>query len=601
MLGWHRTSPFGFGRAGVGGTGHGFAWPVFLSAGCLCLTACNSGMSRIDLETQKLMAQRSSAIGGGAVAPEARPDGDIGRKNPAWAAKTVPTTNPDGADLSYDIASESRDVAARLEGYQAKEAQLRPGETARHLSLTEALRVGQQSASEYLAAEEAYILAAISLLTTRHQWSPRLFNDTSFTVSGQGTDGSFQNALKVVNNLRVSKQLPFGGAIEASWLTQATQQLQDLATGGYVQSSQLALSGNIPLLRGAGDVAQEGLVQAERNLIYQARSFEAFRRDFLIAIAADYFGLLQSRAEIANQEEAFKNLKNIEREKAALFEAGRVSEYEKNNASNQVLTSIATLAGQKEAYILQLERFKIRLGMNSQQAIELDPAVLDIPEPEVTLEKAVEFALMYRLDLQNQRDQLDDAKRAVANAKNQTLPDLNATASVGVPTDPRRNQGGLSFSPNDSNYQAGVTLGLPLDREAERLGVRAATIALQTRQRDYERFRDELAVGVRQDVRNIDLKRFQLTLAEKAVEINQRRIKETELKADEVTTQTRVDAATQLQQSQNQRDAAKTALRNTILQYLRDSGQLRVAKDGTFQPLPGMQPIPTQAEPAKGQ
>jgi len=51
MLGWHRNSPFG-----LAGTGRVFARPAVLTAGCLCLTACNSGMSRIDLETQKLMA-----------------------------------------------------------------------------------------------------------------------------------------------------------------------------------------------------------------------------------------------------------------------------------------------------------------------------------------------------------------------------------------------------------------------------------------------------------------------------------------------------------------------------------------------------------------
>lgn len=555
------------------------------------------GMSRIDAETQRVVSERSKAIGGGSLAPDRKFDSEVGRKDPAWTSKSIPTTNPDSSQLSYDIAAESRDVAARLDGYQAKEGQPGPGQTARHLSLTEALRLGQQSASEYLAAEEAYILSAISLLTTRHQWSPRLFNDTSFTTSGQGTNGDFQHALKIVNNLRVAKQLPFGGSVEASWLTQATEQLRDQATGRYAQSSQLALSGNIPLLRGAGEVAEESLIQAERNLIYQARSFEAFRRDFLIAIAADYFDLLQSNAEIANQEEALKNLRYIERGEQARLEAGRIAEYQRNIAANNTLSAVAALAGQKESYILQIERFKIRLGLKSSFPVELDTEVLDIPEPEVSLERAVELALTYRLDLQNQRDQLDDAKRAVVNAKNSTLPDLNATASVGIPTDPRSSSGGLRFSPNDSNYQAGITLGLPLDREVERLGVKAAAISLQAHQRDYERFRDELAVGVRQDVRNVDLARFQLILADKQVEINQRRIKETELKSDEVTTQTKVDAATALQQSQNARDRARTNLRNTILKYLRDSGQLRVAKDGAFMPLPGMEKQPEAPEP----
>jgi outer membrane protein TolC len=409
-------------------------------------------------------------------------------------------------------------------------------------------------------------------------------------VAGSGNDGSFDHALSIINNLRVSKRLPFGGSVEAAWITQATEQLRTVASDGYVQSSRLVLSGNVPLLRGAGEVAREDLIQAERNLVYQARTFEQFRRDFLIAIAQDFFDLLQARAEIANQEEAIENLRNIEREKQALLEAGRIAEFERNDAANQVLSGVASLASQRESYILRVERFKIRLGLSSRDPVELVDSSLDIPEPEVPLDRAVEFALNYRLDLQNERDRVDDARRALANARNNTMADLDVTANVGIPTDPRRNVGRLNFSPGDLNYQAGVTLGLPLDREAERLGVRAATITLQARERDYAQSRDEASVAVRQAVRNVDLARFQLTLAERAVEINQRRVRETELKRDEVTTRTRVDAATELQQSQNNRDRARTNLRNAVLRYLRESGQLRVAKDGTFLPLPGMEP-----------
>lgn len=547
-------------------------------------------MAGIDAETNRLLAERSRTLGKDAYAPgRAFSDGDD-RREGGWARRQPETRNPDADELTYDAASESRDVAARLQRYQESEGASSPDRNLTRLTLSEAMRIGQRSASEYLAAEEAYILAAIQLMTARHQWSPRVFNDTSVGVAGSGNDGSFDHALSIINNLRVSKRLPFGGSVEAAWITQATEQLRTVASDGYVQSSRLVLSGNVPLLRGAGEVAREDLIQAERNLVYQARTFEQFRRDFLIAIAQDFFDLLQARAEIANQEEAIENLRNIEREKQALLEAGRIAEFERNDAANQVLSGVASLASQRESYILQVERFKIRLGLSSRDPVELVDSSLDIPEPEVPLDRAVELALNYRLDLQNERDRVDDARRALANARNNTMADLEVTANVGIPTDPRRNVGRLNFSPGDLSYQAGVTLGLPLDREAERLGVRAATITLQARERDYAQSRDEASVAVRQAVRNVDLARFQLTLAERAVEINQRRVRETELKRDEVTTRTRVDAATELQQSQNNRDRARTNLRNAVLRYLRESGQLRVAKDGTFLPLPGMEP-----------
>jgi outer membrane protein TolC len=196
---------------------------------------------------------------------------------------------------------------------------------------------------------------------------------------------------------------------------------------------------------------------------------------------------------------------------------------------------------------------------------------------------------------------VDDARRAVENAKNQLLPDFNFAGRVGFPTDPHAREGGVAFQPEDLNYQAGVTFGLPLDREQERLSLRAATISLEQRIREYSRSRDTVAVGVRQAVRNIDLARFQLRLAEARVRVNEQRVEELRLKSDEVDTQTQVDAANNLQDSRSALERARTALRNAILNYLRDSGVLRVRRDGTFEAIPGMDqppaPPPAPAPP----
>jgi outer membrane protein TolC len=557
--------------------------------------ACSSGLNDIDRRVQRVLNERSGSLGADAPPPH-RTFGDPAKRPDSALNKRPDTTNPDASDLTYTPADEARDVAGRLRAYADAATGKKTPDQVRRITLNESFRIGQQSASEYLTAEEEYISAAIDLLIERHLWSPRFFNDTTASISGSGSDGDFQHAARIVNNFRVSKRLPYGGDVEAQWVWQATEQLREQATGRYTQSSELVFAGNVPLLRGAGYVAQESLIQAERNLVYQARNFEQFRRNFLVDIAADYFSLLQSRAQITNQEARIESLRRIEAQQTAFFEAGRVAEFERNIAANDVLDAIETLASQEEAYILELDRFKIRLGLSPETVIELDPEILALPDPESTLEEATEMAMSYRLDLQNRRDQLDDSRRAVANAQNNTLPDLNLDGRVGIPTDPTEREGGLLFQPGELNYQAGVTLGLPLDREIDRLRLRQATINYQSRERDYLQFRDDIAVTVRRALRNVDLARFQLRLAEERVKINERRVKETQLKADQVNTQTQVDAANNLQQSQNSADQARTLLRNAILAYLNTSGQLRVARDGTFLPLTGM-PTGRNAQP----
>ncbi|MBI1189711.1 MAG: hypothetical protein GC200_03400 [Tepidisphaera sp.] len=558
----------------------------------LCLAGCASDPMSVDEQVRALVDQGSSRVKSASPPPlrEAKSEqwrvGGLTSTNPS-------TVNPRVDELSFDAAAEGRDVAARLGAYAQAEgvrtdmnAPAPQGAIA--LSLDDALKQSQRTGRELLSAQEQYISASISLLIERHLWGPRLFNDTTLGFNGQGDNGRFANALSVVNNMRLTHRLPYGGSVEAAWVFNASEQLREVAGARYTQSSSLVLSGNIPLLRGAGDVAREDLIQSERNLVYAARDYERFRRQYLVSIATDYFELLNTLASIANQERQLDALKKNARTRAALVEAGRVEAFEKGIADNEVLSAQAGLASLREQYILQLERFKIRIGLPVDQALTLDEKVLDLPEPEIDLDQAAQVALEYRLDLQNQRDRLDDLRRAVENARNNELPDLNLNAGATLPTNPNLERGGLNFDPDNVRYSAGATLSLPLDREIERLSSRQAVITLQRAIRDYTQARDNVAVSVRSALRNVELARFQLTLAEQQVEINKRRLRGQELQAGTVPTQTILDSQNALLAAENQRDRARTNLRTAVLNYLLESDQLRVSGDGQFEPLPGM-------------
>jgi outer membrane protein TolC len=541
-------------------------------------------MDRTDAHLARLADQKAGELG---IPPartsrvvEALPGEAVALDQQSRAVEKVPgTRNPASSELAFSAADEARDVAARLERYADRSS----ADTATPpASLAEILRRAQEGAPEYLAAEEDYILAGIRLLIQRHLWSPRLFNDTSLALDTQGDEGRFETAARLVNNLRVTKRLPFGGEAEARWVWRATEQLRQQTTGRYRQSSELVVSGRIPILQGAGRVAQEDLIQAERDLVYQSRDFEDFRRGLLVQIAGDFFDLLQAKAQIDNQERQLQSLLEFEQAETARYEAGRIAEFRRNQASNNVLTARATLASLREQYILQLDRFKVRLGMKPEHPLVIGTIDLQLAEPEITPEDAAVLALDYRLDLQNRRDRVDDAARALANARNRLLPALDATGEVALPTDPSAREGGLSPDVDSTRASAGLTLSLPLDREQERLQLRGATIALGRARRDLERARDDAAVRAKQTVRSIDLARFQLRLAEQRVEINKRRLDEIQLKADSVDTKTRLDANNELTDSENARDRAKTALRNAVLDYLLQTGQLRVRSDGTL-------------------
>ncbi len=564
-----------------------------LAGSCLVAGGCLNSMADVDEATAKIIQERSSLL---RVPVPSRPRGEPEGVDAAGVREMHPSTvNPTADELKFTPAAEGRELEKRLAAY------LQPGADARELTLGDALRQSQQTGRELLNAEESYILAAISLLLERHAWDPQFFASISPQVIAFNSSGTpSTTALTVVNELSVTQKLPYGGTIAATYVYALTEQLRNASTQGYTSASNLILAANIPLLRGAGDVAREDLIQAERNMVYASRTFEDFRRGYLVSITRDYLSLVLARQAIANQQNQIDLLNWLVTRTRALVEAGFLAEFQLNIANSDLLRATSTLARLQESYLLSADRFKIRLGLPVSEAITVKLQTPEIPEPSISPADAAVLALEYRLDLQTQRDIVDDAKRAVRNAENGLLPDLNIVASSNLNRNVQKAADLGLIAPDPATYQAGVVFGIPLDRTNERLQLRQATIQEQQVLRNYTQFRDNVVVEARSRVREIDRTRFALQLAEEGVKINLRRKQEQELKADEVTAQQVVDTANSLREAQNARDAALVDLRLAVLDYLLSTGQLRVSRDGVLEPLPGMVITPPPPEPGPG-
>ena len=555
-------------------------------AAALAAPGCTS-LSDIDRRVEALIARDNSRLDGGSIIPGQRRAEESDTPRSILTDKEPASVNPPADQIPFTPGKTLtvRQRLDRLDSYSA----LRPD--ARVISLEEALLVAQRSAPEFLAAEEQYILAAIQLLIQRHLWGPRFFNDTALTLSSNPQDlsgGNYQTALNVINTLRATQRLPYGGQAEARFIVNATRQLSDVATADYTQAAQIVLTANVPLLRGAGLIAQEDLIQAERNLVYAARSFEDFRRTFLVTVSRDYFDLVRSQRAVENQAERLVSLRRQQAETDAKVEAGRQSAFDARNVQQSVLSGEIAQINERERFLVALDRFKIRLGIPVDEALRLAPATLLLPEPDISPTAAGEIATRLRLDLQNRRDQSLDSRRAVDNARNQTLPDLNLTGTATFNTNQARDVGRLNFNENQTGLAAGATLSLPLDRDIENANVRSALIAWQRSLRDLRVFEDGILVDARAAVREIDRARFQLDLAEQSVQINLLRQEELELKSDTTITRDRLDAQNDLLQARLTRDSADRDLRIAILNYLQVTGQMRVSSEGRFQPLQGM-------------
>jgi outer membrane protein TolC len=378
-------------------------------------------------------------------------------------------------------------------------------------------------------------------------------------------------------------------SLSARAVAQSVEDLHLRVAGEEVQDASVILSGNLPLLRGAGDSAREDRIQAERDLIYAARDFEDFRREFVIEIIEDFLNLVVQQQAVANAERQVQRLRLVEERERSLYEAGRTPRFQSALAEQSTVRAQDDLNSRRENYRLAVDRFKLRLNLPIDRQVVIVPTNLDLPVPLIEIQQAVQTAMTYRLDLQTQRDVQVDAQRLVEVARNSTLPDLELTGTVASTTDPTRQRAGLDFDFDETSFSTGLRFGLPLDREIERLNVRRAQIELERAKRDLDLLRDNVIVQVRSAVRDIDRAIFTLEIQERSIEIGRQRIESIEAAPDRASARDASDAANEFARAQDRRDSAQRDLQVAILRYLLETGQLRVDSHGFIRPLNGME------------
>jgi len=467
------------------------------------------------------------------------------------------------------------------------------------LSLTDVLDYAFQHSRDYQTAKEDLYLAALDLTLERHLWTPRLFGEIQSEYANYGQVRNFDHAMSAVAQVGVEQNLPYGGQVTAQVVNTLMRDLTNHITTG--ETGQILLEADIPLLRGAGRVAYESRYQAERDLIYAVRTFERFRRSLAVDIADDYFNLQLLRQIIDNADKSIKFFAYEAKRAEARWEAGWEIRLEVGRAEQKRLEAISGKINAVETYQTSLDQFKIRIGMPIETPVDVpypkDPTAKSaktarmeadsleeaIRMPDLTEKEAIRVALKYRLDLLNNLDTVDDARRGVWVAKNNLLPDLDAFGSVRLGTDSSKLDM-LKYNHERTTWRAGLTLELPLDRKQERNALRSAVISKKQAERDYDLAKDSVRFQVRRAIRRVqqadtslDIEILNRDLALKRRQAAQIRLRKGTISNREVT-----DAEEDLLRARNRLAGAQADLKLAILQFRRDTGTLRIDRQGKW-------------------
>ncbi len=442
----------------------------------------------------------------------------------------------------------------------------------RVLSLADALEIAYRSNRDHISRKESLYQTALALNGTQYAYSPQVTAALTYIFTGSNTAPEVDTSGATAG---LSQVLPWGGKASLVGATGFD------ATNLF--SSSLSLQISQPLLRGAGhEVAWEGLLQAERSVVYAIRDYELYRESFSIDVATRFYDLVQQKQSLENQRRTLESQVFGRKQAEALFSVGRTPELEVLRAKRSELTSQNSLIEAEEGLKLSLDRFRIFLGLPDGDSVDVhneEPAFVEV---NFEVESAVGVALQNRLDWVNRQEQLEDARRGVRIAANGLLPDL--ALDLGYTQASDVNSSFLYRRFEDGSYHAGLSFTVPLQQVNERNAYRSSQYALASAMRSVEEFKDNLIVSVRGTFRELARRKQSLDIQSELIHDQERNVKIAQLRFEQGNFSNRdvVEAQQSLLDAQNALIREKVAYEIARLGLLKDLGILFIDEKGMW-------------------
>jgi outer membrane protein len=314
-----------------------------------------------------------------------------------------------------------------------------------HLTADDAVRLALENNLGIEAARLSPEVQAFALAQTRAAYTPTIFTNArknssmsapsdffSTGATGVNTSEGFRTDAGIAQNLRWG-----GGRYQASFDGGRTTTNNPMDPFNPRLSSNLSLSFTQPLLRNfAIDATRQALLSGQKQQeivdVQLAQQIAQTTR----AVQDAYLNLVSAISQLAVERESLTLSQQLLRNNEVRLEAGVM-------APIDIVEAQAEVAGREEAVIVAETR--IRQVEDLLRTQILDPAQPDfwtvriVPseQPQLTpkavdLEAATAAALANRTDLLAARKRLEQTDIGLRYARNQRLPDVNASVNYGV-------------------------------------------------------------------------------------------------------------------------------------------------------------------------
>jgi outer membrane protein TolC len=448
------------------------------------------------------------------------------------------------------------------------------------LTLPRAVAIATAHNRSYQLEKENLYVKALDLRLARHQFEPLL---TGTGIGGYAKEGAAES-VAVQGDIGMTQMLSSGTLIAAnltmSWLEIFTGQ----GEGGLSSIIDVAITQ--PLLRGSDpNVVLENLTQAERDTVYQMRSFNRFRKTMVVSIITQYYQVLQFYDDYQNACENYDTLSTVYQRAENLAGAGRLPLYELDQAKQDLVFARDIRASAQKEYTQMFDSFKLSLSVPTEADFELDinelAALQLLPRdiPYFSEADAIDTALVQRLDLANKADAVADAERKIVVALDNLRPQLD----IGVASSQKRRIKSLS-DPVGFGRIGGMQLDMNLDRVLEENEYRKTLIFLEQQHRAYEEGTEVVILEIRSAYRDLLESEERYRAASEGYDLAKQRFTNALALLEYGRANTR-DVLDAQRDKFTARDDANEALVNyaiATLSFYRDTELLQVRPDGMW-------------------
>ena len=398
----------------------------------------------------------------------------------------------------------------------------------RVINLEQALDLAIQHSREYQTEKEQLYLTALSLTGARYEFGPQFFAQTTPQISGTSGGTSVGS---VSSQIGVNQLLKTGGRLSVALGNDLVRYFTGKPGFEARNSAVNLLSVNLtqPLLRGFGinDPAVEALTQAERNVVYEVRSFSRYQQQFAVDTVSAYFNLLTQKDIVRNNFHNYTNrvettkyleARAVDRERQSSVDDARNAEL---GARRDYVNSLAS-------YLTSLDSFKLRLGLPLSEELYLEDQDLEeliatgILPVDIDRNAAFSICVQKQMEILNAIDRFEDSKRKVRVAADQLRADVNFFANGSIQSDEPYDY--TKFDTDNLRYSAGVRLNLPVDRLRERNIYRATLISFESQLRSLGSTLDTYKDRIDRGLRTVEQNRLNYVNGVEALRVAERRV-----------------------------------------------------------------------------